>query len=131
MNVYFASGSNHVGEIRGFAAIGMNVGVAAPDLDVGGDARPENIVVAFKMILKAPLIEVILVNIFAGISRCDEIARGILAAREQCQLSVPVVIRLKGTNEAQGRALLEGTSLVFAETLDEGAARAVEIGGSV
>ncbi len=98
-------------------------------LDIGGGARPEKVVTAFKMILKDPNVKVILVNILGGITRCDEVARGILTALEDFDVPVPIVIRLAGTNEAEGRALLEGTRLTFAETLEEGAKKAIEIGG--
>lgn len=104
-------------------------GEPANFLDVGGSSDPNKVVTAFQMILKDPGVKVVLVNIFGGITRCDDIARGILTALEEFDVSVPIVIRLIGTNEAEGQKLLEGTSLLPASTLEEGAQRATEIGG--
>lgn len=104
-------------------------GTPANFLDVGGSSNPNKVVAAFKMILKDPDIKVILINIFGGITRCDDIARGILASLEQFKAPVPIVIRLKGTNEAEGLALLKGTDLIPAQTLEEAAAKAAAIGG--
>ncbi len=97
-------------------------------LDVGGSSDPKKVVAAFKMILKDPDVKVILVNIFGGITRCDDIARGILASLKEFDVPVPIIVRLVGTNEKEGRALLEGTSLETAATLEAGATRAAAIG---
>jgi len=98
-------------------------------LDVGGSSNPKKVVAAFKMILKDPKVKVILINIFGGITRCDDIARGILQALDEMEVPVPIVIRLKGTNEAEGLKLLEGTELHPAQTLEEGAVLAAKLGG--
>ena len=98
-------------------------------LDVGGSSNPNKVVEAFKVILKDTGVKVILINIFGGITRCDDIAKGILASLEQFKVPVPIVIRLKGTNEKEGLALLEGTDLIPAQTLEEGAAKAAAIAG--
>ena len=103
-------------------------GSPANFLDVGGSSDPKKVVAAFKYILKDPDVNVILINIFGGITRCDDIARGILAAREQIEVPVPIVIRLIGTNEVEGRTLLEGTPLISAATLEEGATKAATLG---
>jgi succinyl-CoA synthetase beta subunit len=103
-------------------------GSPANFLDVGGSSDPKKVVAAFGYILKDPDVNVILINIFGGITRCDDIARGILAAREQIEVPVPIVIRLIGTNDVEGRKLLEGTPLISAETLEEGATKAAKIG---
>jgi len=87
-------------------------------------------VAAFQTILKDPSVKVILINIFGGITRCDDIAKGILASLEQLEVKVPMVIRLIGTNQEEGRKLLEGTELIGAETLEAGATKAAEIGGA-
>ena len=105
-------------------------GEPANFLDVGGGAGGRTVPAAFEAILRDARVKVILVNIFGGITRCDEVARGILDALEQFDVTVPVVVRLTGTNETEGHALLEGSGLIFAETLEKAAARAVEIGGS-
>lgn len=98
-------------------------------LDVGGSSDPRKVVTAFRMILKNPGVSAILINIFGGITRCDDIARGILQSLEAFRVPVPIIIRLIGTNEREGRALLEGTALIPVATLEEGARRAAEIGG--
>ena len=85
-------------------------------LDVGGSSNPEKVVNAFKLILGKGGIKAILINIFGGITRCDDIARGILTSYEQIEIDVPVVIRLSGTNAEEGKALLEGSSLIPADT---------------
>ncbi len=104
-------------------------GSPANFLDVGGSSNPKKVVAAFKMILKDPGVKVILINIFGGITRCDDIARGILASLEEFEVPVPIVIRLTGTNQEEGRKLLEGTDLLFADTLEAAAIKAVELGG--
>ncbi len=104
-------------------------GEPANFLDVGGSSNPDKVVLAFKMILKDPKIKVILINIFGGITRCDDIAKGILAANESFTVPVPIVVRLVGTNEKEGQALLEGTEMTVATSLEEGARLAVELGG--
>ncbi len=102
-------------------------GSPANFLDVGGSSNPEKVVLAFKLILKDPSVKIILINIFGGITRCDDIAKGILLAREQFEVKVPIVIRLVGTNQEAGRRLLAGTDMIVAATLEEGARKAVEI----
>ena len=99
-------------------------------LDVGGSSDPKKVVTAFNMILKDSGVKVILINIFGGITRCDDIARGILASLEEMEVPVPIIIRLIGTNQEEGRALLEGTELHTAGTLEEGAQKAVAMGGA-
>ncbi|MFA6241550.1 MAG: ADP-forming succinate--CoA ligase subunit beta [Candidatus Hydrogenedentales bacterium] len=104
-------------------------GSPANFLDVGGSSNPKKVVTAFKMILKDPKVKVILINIFGGITRCDDIAKGILASLEEFDVPVPIIVRLIGTNEAEGRALLQGTKLIAAETLEDGATKAAQVGG--
>jgi succinyl-CoA synthetase beta subunit len=98
-------------------------------LDVGGSSDPKKVVEAFKLILKDDHITAILINIFGGITRCDDIAKGILESMKVMDVPVPIVIRLVGTNEKEGRALLEGTDLTTATTLEEGAIKVSELGG--
>jgi len=102
-------------------------GAPANFLDVGGSSDPKKVVAAFKYILKDPNVKVILINIFGGITRCDDIARGIVAALDEMDVPVPIVVRLIGTNQDEGRAILEGTRLIPADTLEEGAVKAVEL----
>ncbi len=99
-------------------------------LDVGGSSDPKKVVTAFKLILKDPSVSAILINIFGGITRCDDIAKGILQSLDELEVPVPIVIRLVGTNEAEGRKLLEGTDLTTAQTLEDGATKASELGGA-
>ncbi len=105
-------------------------GEPANFLDVGGSSDPKKVVAAFRTILKDPDVQVILINIFGGITRCDDIAKGILASLEEMEVKVPIVIRLIGTNQEAGQALLEGTDLITAGTLEEGATKAAKIGGA-
>ena len=76
-------------------------------LDVGGSSNPEKVLNAINIILRNDKIRAILINIFGGITRCDDIARGIVMATEQIDINVPLVIRLVGTNQAEGRSILE------------------------
>ncbi len=96
-------------------------------LDAGGGADQEKVKEAFKLILRDPNVRAILVNIFGGIVRCDLIAEGVVAAAQELQLSVPLVVRLQGTNAEAGRKTLaaSGLDLVPAETLREAAERVV------
>ena len=82
-------------------------GSPANFLDVGGSSNPEKVLNALRIISKNPRVTAILINIFGGITRCDDIARGILMAKEQIRIPVPLTIRLIGTNEKVGRGLLE------------------------
>ncbi|MFP4191797.1 MAG: ADP-forming succinate--CoA ligase subunit beta [Candidatus Hydrogenedentota bacterium] len=105
-------------------------GQPANFLDVGGSSNPKKVVAAFELILQHPGVKVIFVNIFGGITRYDDIAEGILTSLETFDVSVPIVVRLVGTNEAEGRAMLEQTGIVTAATLEEGAREAVKIAGA-
>lgn len=102
-------------------------GEPANFLDVGGGASREKVTAAFKIILTDPKVRAILVNIFGGIMRCDVIAEGILAAVQEIRLKVPLVVRLEGTNAAQGKAILKqsGLEIISAESLEEAARRVV------
>jgi succinyl-CoA synthetase beta subunit len=96
-------------------------------LDIGGGAKAERVAAALRLILADPNVEAVLFNIFGGITRCDEVARGIVAAFEEVKPTVPLVARLVGTNEAEGRAILDdsGYRLITATTLAEAAQKAV------
>ncbi len=96
-------------------------------LDVGGGASKEKVTAAFKIILSDPAVKGILVNIFGGIMRCDIIAEGIIAAAKEVNLSVPLVVRLEGTNVEQGKAILaqSGLPIVAANDLGDAAAKIV------
>ena len=94
-------------------------GSPANFLDVGGSSSPDKVFHALRIILSNPRVNAVLINIFGGITRCDDIARGILMAREKLTLSVPLVIRLIGTNEKEGRALLAGAGIDAYDDLTE------------
>ncbi len=102
-------------------------GAPANFLDVGGGANAERVSAAFKIILSDPNVKGILVNIFGGIMQCDVIAEGVVAAARQVKLTVPLVVRLEGTNVQQGKAILaqSGLPIVSAENLDDAAQKAV------
>ena len=96
-------------------------------LDVGGGATTEKVTAAFKIILSDPAVKGILVNIFGGIMKCDTIAEGIVAAAKDVNLSVPLVVRLEGTNVEQGKAILaaSGLAIVPADDLGDAAKKIV------
>jgi succinyl-CoA synthetase beta subunit len=107
--------------------IKLNGAFPANFLDVGGGANKEKVTAAFKIILSDPAVKGILVNIFGGIMRCDIIADGIIAAAREVDLSVPLVVRLEGTNVEQGKAILaeSGLAIVPADDLGDAARKIV------
>ena len=102
-------------------------GEPANFLDVGGGATTEKVTEAFKLMLRSPTLRAILVNIFGGIMRCDVIAEGVVAASKAVGLKVPLVVRMKGTNEALGKKILadSGLPIISADTMAEAAERVV------
>jgi succinyl-CoA synthetase beta subunit len=102
-------------------------GEPANFLDVGGGATKERVTEAFKIILSDPHVKAVLVNIFGGIMRCDIIAEGIIAAAREMHITVPLVVRLEGTNVERGKELLaqSGLAIVPADDLDDAAKKAV------
>ena len=102
-------------------------GSPANFLDVGGGATAEKVTEAFKIMLSSANLKAILVNIFGGIMKCDTIAEGVIAASRAVKLSVPLVVRMKGTNEALGRQMLadSGLPIITADTMAEAAQRVV------
>jgi len=107
--------------------IKLHGGEPANFLDVGGGATPDRVAAAFKLILSNSAVKAILVNIFGGIVRCDDIAKGIIQAVREIDVAVPVVVRLEGTNVDQGKALLAGSGLDItpADDLTDAAIKAV------
>jgi succinyl-CoA synthetase beta subunit len=97
-------------------------------LDVGGGATTEKVTEAFKIMLKNPKVKGILVNIFGGIMRCDTIATGVVTAAREVHLSVPLVVRMKGTNEDIGKQILRdsGLPIIAADTMAEAAQKIVD-----
>lgn len=96
-------------------------------LDVGGSSSPEKVVVALKIILKEPKLKSILFNIFGGITRCDDIANGIVTATQQLEPKIPIVVRLVGTNEDKARKILEGIKMPTANSMEEVVKKAIEL----
>jgi succinyl-CoA synthetase beta subunit len=108
-------------------AIKLFGGEPANFLDVGGGATTEKVTEAFKLMLRNPKLQAILVNIFGGIMRCDVIAEGVVAASRAVALKVPLVVRMKGTNEELGKKMLaeSGLPIISADTLAEAAQKVV------
>jgi len=98
-------------------------------LDIGGGAQASKVAAALRIILADPNVKSVLFNIFGGITRCDEVARGILQALDEVKTHVPMVIRLAGTNADEGRAIIDAANIAnlsSAATLTEAAKKAVE-----
>jgi succinyl-CoA synthetase beta subunit len=115
----------------GLAMTSMDViklfgGEPANFLDIGGGASAEKVTAAMRIILTDPNVKAVLFNIFGGITRCDEVARGILIAMEEVKPKVPMIVRLVGTNAEEGRKLLENANMITAETLADAAKKSVE-----
>lgn len=115
----------------GLAMTSMDViklfgGEPANFLDVGGGADAKKVAAAMRIILTDKNVEAVLFNIFGGITRCDEVAKGILVAMDEVKPKVPMVVRLVGTNAEEGRKLLENANMITAETLADAAKKAVE-----
>ena len=100
-------------------------GEPANFLDIGGGASADKVAAAFRIILDDPNINAILINIFGGITRGDEVAKGILAAMDEIKPDVPMIVRLVGTNAEEGRQLLADANMITADTLADAAQKAV------
>lgn len=100
-------------------------------LDIGGSSNPTKVIEAMKLLLSDSDVKVVLINIFGGITRCDDVARGLLEAFEQIKTDIPIVIRLTGTNEKEGRELLKGTHFHLAETMGDAGRMAVELANKI
>ena len=100
-------------------------GEPANFLDIGGGAKADKVTAAFKIILDDPNVRAILINIFGGITRGDEVAHGIVEARANLQREVPMVVRIVGTNSEEARPILASADLITADSLDDAAAKAV------
>jgi succinyl-CoA synthetase beta subunit len=112
-------------------AIKLYGGSPANFLDVGGGATTEKVTEAFKLMLRNPDLRAILVNIFGGIMKCDVIAHGVIAAARQVDLTVPLVVRMKGTNEDLGRTILaqSGLPIISADDMADAAQKVVAAAG--
>jgi succinyl-CoA synthetase beta subunit len=99
-------------------------------MDVAGGARADRVAAALRIILSDPNVRAVLFNIFGGITRCDEVARGLLAAKQEVDVKVPIVVRLVGTNEEEGRRLLQEAGIGAFTTMKEAADAVVAAGGA-
>ena len=104
-------------------------GEPANFLDIGGSSNPDKVVSALDIITSDPNVKVILFNIFGGITRCDDVANGIVTATSRMDVKVPLVIRLTGTNEEEGLAILEKAGFSASTSMDDVVSRAVEMAG--
>jgi succinyl-CoA synthetase beta subunit len=104
-------------------------GEPANFLDIGGGAGADKVSAALQLILKDPNVKVVMFNIFGGITRCDEVARGILATLEEVETELPMVARLVGTNEEEGRRLLAEADMITATSLADAAEKAIALSG--
>jgi succinyl-CoA synthetase beta subunit len=105
--------------------IKLHGGEPANFLDIGGGAQADKVAAALRIILSDPNVEAVLFNIFGGITRCDEVARGILGALHEVPTDLPMVARLVGTNEEEGRQILAEANMGTAATLADAAQQAV------
>jgi succinyl-CoA synthetase beta subunit len=96
-------------------------------LDIGGSSNPEKVVTAMRIILSDSNVQVILFNIFGGITRCDDVANGIVSALKQLEVDVPIVIRLTGTNEKEALEILQSVNLPATNSMDEVVQKAIEL----
>ena len=102
-------------------------GEPANFLDIGGSSNPDKVVSALEIIASDSSVEVILFNIFGGITRCDDVARGIVEATERIDIEPPIVIRLTGTNETKGLEILAEAGFSAFTSMDEVVQRAVQM----
>ena len=100
-------------------------GEPANFLDIGGGASSDKVAAALRIILSDKNVKAILFNVFGGITRCDEVARGILSALKEVKTNIPMVVRLVGTNAEEGRKLLADAKMITAESLVDAAKKSV------
>ena len=106
--------------------IKLHGGSPANFLDIGGGASSEKVSAALRIILSDPNVKAVLFNIFGGITRGDEVARGIISALQEVKTNVPMVTRLVGTNAEEGRQILSDANMITAETLVDAAKKAIQ-----
>jgi succinyl-CoA synthetase beta subunit len=108
-------------------AVSLHGGKASTFLDLGGGADAERVEKGIKIALMYPRVKAILVNIMGGITRCDEVAKGILSAREEGKITVPLVIRMVGTNEKEGQEILNEAGIPFLKTMEDAASKVIAL----
>ncbi len=104
-------------------------GEPANFLDIGGSSNPDKVLTAMRIIMSDPNVKAILINIFGGITRCDDVATGIVSAVQELNPSIPIVTRLTGTNEDKARQIMKQVKLETAPTLDEVVKKAISLAG--
>jgi len=109
--------------------IQLHGGSPANFLDIGGGAGADKVAAALRMVFSDVSVKAGLINVFGGITRCDEVARGLLLALDQVKPKIPIVVRLVGTNEDEGREILAQAKLETVATLEGAAKRAIELAG--
>jgi len=102
-------------------------GEPANFLDIGGSSNPQKVIDAMNLILSDKGVKVVMINIFGGITRCDDVAKGLIAALEQIKINIPIVIRLSGTNSKEGLEILKSANLPIVETMSEAAQKAISL----
>jgi succinyl-CoA synthetase beta subunit len=112
--------------------INLYGGSPANFLDIGGSSNPQKVIHAMEFLLNDKNVEAVMINIFGGITRCDDVARGLLEAFKQMDVKMPVVIRLSGTNAKEGKELLKDSKeLITADTMAEAAKKVIEAAKNV
>ena len=101
-------------------------GKPANFLDIGGSSNPQKVIDAMEILMADKQVKAVLINIFGGITRCDDVARGLQEAFKKIEVKIPIIVRLTGTNEMLGRAMLADTPLIAAESMDEATELAVK-----
>jgi succinyl-CoA synthetase beta subunit len=102
-------------------------GEPANFLDIGGSSNPQKVIDAMDILLSDKNVKAVMINIFGGITRCDDVARGLIIALEQIKTDIPIVVRLSGTNAKEGLELLKSTGLPTVSTMSEAAQKAIEL----
>jgi succinyl-CoA synthetase beta subunit len=104
-------------------------GEPANFLDIGGSSNPQKVIDAMNLILSDKNVKVVMINIFGGITRCDDVARGLISALDKIKVDVPIVVRLSGTNSKEGLEILKQANLPIVETMSQAAQKAIELCG--
>ena len=102
-------------------------GEPANFLDIGGSSNPQKVIDAMNILLGDTNVKAVMINIFGGITRCDDVARGLIIALEQIKTDIPIVVRLSGTNAKEGLEMLKATGLPTVSTMSEAAQKAIEL----
>jgi succinyl-CoA synthetase beta subunit len=102
-------------------------GEPANFLDIGGSSNPQKVIDAMNLILSDKNVKVVMINIFGGITRCDDVARGLIIALDKIKVEVPIVVRLSGTNSKEGLEILKEANLPIVETMSQAAQKAIEL----